>query len=45
MLEYLQSKKVVHRDFKSANVLLGSDGHTKLSDFGTAYAPESFLGT
>jgi serine/threonine protein kinase len=35
-LEFLQSKEVVHRDFKLDNVLIGADGKLKLADFGTA---------
>lgn len=35
----MQTQGVVHRDFKSANILLASNGHIRLSDFGTAYAP------
>jgi len=33
-LEYLHSKGIIHKDVKPANILIGSDGHIKLSDFG-----------
>lgn len=36
VLEYLQSKQIIHRDMKPANMLLDLQGHVHLSDFNVA---------
>jgi serine/threonine protein kinase len=43
-LEYLHYNGVIHRDIKSANVLVGRDAVCKLSDFGTAKSVSGLKG-
>ena len=33
-VEYLHAQNILHRDIKPSNVLIATDGHVKLADFG-----------
>eukprot|EP00644_Phytophthora_capsici_P005523 jgi/Phyca11/558559/estExt2_Genewise1.C_PHYCAscaffold_20065 len=43
-LYYLHQKKVVHGDLKCNNILVGTDGKAKISDFGFAYIRSQSIG-
>lgn len=35
-IKYLHEKGILYRDLKPENLLIGSDGHMKIADFGLA---------
>lgn len=41
-LSFTQKNKMINRDLKPDNILIGYDGRLKLSDFGLAYQLKSF---
>ncbi|MFN7145302.1 MAG: serine/threonine-protein kinase, partial [Myxococcota bacterium] len=41
-LAYVHEQGIVHRDLKPGNVLVGTDGHARLTDFGVVKDPEAF---
>lgn len=42
-VETIHQKNCIHRDIKPDNILIGKDGHIKISDFGLAKIPDNYF--
>ena len=42
-IEAIHNLDCIHRDIKPDNILIGKDGHIKLSDFGLAKISDNFF--